>query len=223
MKSIVDESLMSKDFHLTEMTIKGKQALIYDNCLSFDIFRQMQNILLNADFPWYYNDGIIPQECKIDKPPVDGYEDGEDVYQFTHTFLRRIAVAGPHRPAVGNDAWSTRTEAILPILDILDSRAWLKVKGNLTPKGPEHKVGGWHCDMVDYAEDGITLAPYKDSTTAILYMNTNDGYTLLETGDKVKSIENRLFLFSNDTLHTGIYQTDTKIRVQISFNFFHRL
>ena len=221
MKSIVNESLMNKDFHLTEMTVKGKSARIYDNCLPLNVFKQMQNTLLGADIPWYYNDEIISHNN--DRPPIDGYENGEDVYQFTHSFLRRQVSIGPYKPVVGDGAWSPMTEVIFPILDVLDSRAWLKIKANLSPKYPEHKVGGWHCDMVDYAEDGITPEAYKDSTTAILYMNTNNGYTLLETGDKVESIENRLVLFSNDTLHTGISQTDTKVRVQINFNFFHRL
>jgi hypothetical protein len=41
----------------------------------------------------------------------------------------------------------------------------------------------------------------------------------METGDKIESIENRLILFPNDLLHTGITQTDTKVRVLINFNF----
>ena len=53
-------------------------------------------------------------------------------------------------------------------------------------------------------------------------MNTNNGYTLLETGDKIKSVENRLVLFPCNILHTGITQTDTKVRVLLTFNFFNK-
>jgi hypothetical protein len=53
-------------------------------------------------------------------------------------------------------------------------------------------------------------------------MNTNNGYTLLETGDKIESVENRLVLFPCNILHTGITQTDTKVRVLLTFNFFNK-
>ena len=72
----INESLMNKDYHLTEMTVKGKPARIYDNCLRFDIFWKMQNALLGVDIPWYYNDEVSNQEVKT---PIEGYEERENV------------------------------------------------------------------------------------------------------------------------------------------------
>jgi hypothetical protein len=202
----IKESKMNENCHLTEITLKGKQARIYDNCLPLDVFRKMKDIMLSGEFPWFYNDAIL--YGGEFESPLDGYDNDNTVYQFTHTFFMG-----------GFQSWPPSTEVIVPILDILNPRSWIRVKANLNPIGSDHLVSGWHYDMGGMFEDG-TMKPYDDSTTAVLYMNTNNGYTLMETGDKVESVENRLVLFPNDILHTGITQTDTKIRVLLNFNFF---
>ena len=82
-------------------------------------------------------------------------------------------------------------------------------------------MGGWHSDQersyYSFAKPGELHA---NLTTAIFYMNTNNGYTLLETEEKIESVENRLVVFPCDMLHTGVSQTDTKIRVTLNLNFF---
>jgi hypothetical protein len=186
---------------------KNTEAHIYDNCLPANVFKEMQKILLGLNFPWYYNEGALYNEdTKYDpiKSPIKNYQDNLNVYQFTHLFLKE-----------GGYAWSSYTENILPILNVLDARAWIRVKANLGPREPKHLVGGWHYDS-SYNKN----TPYNDATTAIFYMNNNNGYTLLETGDKIKNVENRLILFPCNVLHTGITQTDTKVRVALTFNYF---
>ena len=191
---------MNKGVQLTEVALKGKQALIYDNCLPLDVFQKMKKVLLNLGFPWGYCSNITPQRSKI-KSPIDGY-DNDDAYQFTHHFL----------PFQGF-GWSNWTKLIMPILNVFNAKAWIRVKANLGTREPKPLVHGWHYDVCD-------TVPFVDSYTAVLYMNTNNGYTLMETGDKVESVENRLVLFPNDILHTGIRQTDTRVRVLLNFNFF---
>jgi len=186
---------------------KNTEAHIYDNCLPANVFKEMQDILLGLNFPWYYNEGALYNEdTKYDpvKSPIKKYQDNVDVYQFTHLFFKQ-----------GGYAWSSYTENILPILNVLDARAWIRVKANLGPREPKHLVGGWHYDS-SYNKN----TPYNDTITAIFYMNNNNGYTLLETGDKIKNVENRLILFPCNVLHTGITQTDTKVRVALTFNYF---
>ncbi len=186
---------------------KNTEAHIYDNCLPANVFKEMQKILLGLNFPWYYNEGALYNEdTKYDpiKSPIKNYQDNLNVYQFTYLFLKE-----------GGYAWSSYTENILPILNVLDARAWIRVKANLGPREPKHLVGGWHYDS-SYNKN----TPYNDATTAIFYMNNNNGYTLLETGDKIKNVENRLILFPCNVLHTGITQTDTKVRVALTFNYF---
>ena len=43
----------------------------------------------------------------------------------------------------------------------------------------------------------------RNTLTSVLYMNTNNGYTKFETGEKVESVENRLVTFPNSLKHTG--------------------
>ena len=205
----VNESLLSKECHLTELTISGKQVKIYDNCLPLDVFAKMNKVLLGPEFPWFYNDKIIEDNDQI-KPPIDGY-DTDDIYQFTHAFLQEVAQGGVA-------SWSHTTEIIIPILNIINARAWTRVKGNLGHKESKHLVGGWHYDLTE--GENKPGNPYTDSFTAQLYMNTNNGYTLMETGDRIESVENRLLLHPCNILHTGITQTDTKVRVVLNFNFF---
>ena len=206
MKSIVNESLMNKDYHLTEMIVKGKPARIYDNCLPLNVFKQMQNTLLGAEFSWHWCDDILTYGID-DKPLVEGY-DKDDIGQFSHEFYSCEDKMG----------WPSTTEVLTPILNIINPRAWMRVKANLGPRNSKHMVGGWHCDKHWEFEDG-TRKPYPDIITAIFYLNTNNGYTMLETGDKIESVENRFVLFFNDILHTGMSQTDTKVRVVINFSF----
>ena len=40
--------------------------------------------------------------------------------------------------------------------------------------------------------------------TSVMYLNTNNGYTLFEDGTKVDSVANRLVTFNNSTKHSGI-------------------
>ena len=197
---MIKESLMNKDFHLTKLTISGKQVKIYDNCLPLDLFKTMQGILLGpSDFTWSYNDLVISKKYNGKKQLIDSYDD-DDMFQFTHLFFTNAVLFD----------WTHTTEIIYPILSIINARAWLKIKANLGTKDPEHMIGGWHQDL-----EGLS-----NIITAQLYMNTNNGYTLMESGDKIESVENRLVVFPCDILHTGISQTDTKVRVLLNFNFF---
>ena len=54
---------------------------------------------------------------------------------------------------------------------------------------------------------------------AILYLNTNDGYTII--GDeKVESIANRLLRFDATQMHHSTTCTDQQYRANINFNYF---
>ena len=58
--------------------------------------------------------------------------------------------------------------------------------------------------------------PWK---TAILYMNTNDGYTEFESGEIVESVANRVVIFSGTKMHRGTTCTDAKRRVVMNINY----
>tara|TARA_R100001086_G_C11711559_1_gene224284 strand:- start:122 stop:631 length:510 start_codon:yes stop_codon:yes gene_type:complete len=124
-------------------------------------------------------------------------------HQFTHTFLGNKL----------NPSWSNSTNHIAALLNKINPRVWIRIKSNLTSINSKAGVGGWHYDKLT---DGV---PWSDTTTSIFYINTNNGYTMFESGKKIPSLENRIVTFPNDLKHTGVSQTATKIRVTINLNY----
>ena len=57
------------------------------------------------------------------------------------------------------------------------------------------------------------------SLTAIFYINTNNGYTYFEDGQKIESIENRMVMFPSNIPHAGATCTDEDRRVVLNLNY----
>ena len=55
-----------------------------------------------------------------------------------------------------------------------------------------------------------------DCNIAIFYVNSNDGFTEFETGEKIKSMENRLLMFDNKLKHFGTTSTNSKTRIVLN-------
>jgi len=55
--------------------------------------------------------------------------------------------------------------------------------------------------------------------TALIYMNTNDGFTDFETGERVESVKNRLLLFDGSVPHSSSTPTNTKERLLLSVTY----
>jgi hypothetical protein len=122
-------------------------------------------------------------------------EDDGINYQFVHPFY-------DFWNWVGDDVW-----VIKPLLDKIDPKAWIRIKANLTTKSSEIKEQGWH---IDYN---------FPCTTAIFYVNDNDGYTVFEDGTRVESKANRFVEFDSHYAHSGTSHTDEKTRVLINMNY----
>ena len=60
---------------------------------------------------------------------------------------------------------------------------------------------------------------FKDCKTSIFYLNSNNGYTQFERGDKIISKENRVVVFDSNLKHCAVDCTDTKYRIVINFNY----
>jgi len=127
---------------------------------------------------------------------IDQSTDSLYNFQFIHSFYRG------HRPT------SEYFDSLLPILSKLNIKALIRVKANLTPKSDILYEHGMHTD-IDI-----------DCTTALYYVNSNDGYTKFQDGTKIESVRNRLVTFPSAMQHTGTTCTDSKLRVVINFNYF---
>ena len=59
----------------------------------------------------------------------------------------------------------------------------------------------------------------KKITTAIFYLNTNNGYTEFKDGNRIDCVRNRFIMFPVNTSHRVIGQTDVSHRIVLNFNF----
>jgi hypothetical protein len=96
-----------------------------------------------------------------------------------------------------------------PILKKLEIKNIIRAKVNLTFKTDKIIESAPHIDVEKISLD-------EPSTTAILYLNTNDGYTQIVGGDRVFSVENRLLTFPTNTSHFGTTHTNTEQRMVLN-------
>ena len=125
------------------------------------------------------------------------HSDDTDAYYLTHTFYD-----------YSNIRCGLYNTIIIPILKKLDVCAIIRARANLYPNINQFIENANHVDYL-YEHKG-----------AILYLNTNNGYTILEDGTQIESIENRLLKFEPHKKHRSTHCTDVKRRMNINFNYF---
>lgn len=94
----------------------------------------------------------------------------------------------------------------------LDIAQWVRIKVNLTTPTKENYQFAYHKDV-----DHLLCK------TAVLYLNTNDGYTAFPNGEKVLSVANRLVMFDSSVWHAGSTCTDIKNRIVLNLNFIQKI
>lgn len=124
---------------------------------------------------------------------VDVNENESNNFQFTHTF------------------YGDELIPLKPILEKLNSISLIRIKANLLTKTHKHIEHGMHIDVYD-----------PKITTAVFYINTNNGYTIFENGEKVFSKENTLVTFPSQIKHSGSSCTDEKVRIVLNMNYIER-
>ena len=154
---------------------------VIDNFLTAKDFKVIEEVILDKDFAWYYNDSVSHEN------------DGKDFY-FTHMVYNH------------NGVRSHLYEALTPFLNKLNIKKLDRIKLNLYPKTDVVTHHNSHVDT-DYQHKG-----------AILYMNSNDGLTVLK--DKsINSVKNRVLLFDPSKPHNSTTCTDKKYRININVNY----
>ena len=170
---------------------------VIDNFLPDYQFKLLSSIILGDEFSWYWNDKILE--------PEDKYYNPKD-YQFTHTFFDRDP------PVNGESSIYYELIKNSSIFSLLGVNQLYKIKANLNPRTFFKRFHGWHSDYP--AKNG-----FEPGKTAILYINTNNGYTKFKKGGKVKSVANRMVIFDPHIQHAGYTCTDEKMRVVVNFNY----
>ena len=122
-----------------------------------------------------------------------------DNFQFVHNFY------------IDDVVWSNYFDILSPILKKIDPLTILRIKANLIPKNIKNIEHGMHFDIKD-----------PKVTTAVFYVNDNNGYTLFKDDEKIYSKENRIAIFPSNTLHSGSACTDEKVRIVININYIEK-
>ena len=129
----------------------------------------------------------------------NGIVDNDDgLYQFIHLF---------YQP---NGTVSRCYSLILPILTRLRVSEIYKIKANLIPRTVFKRKSRYHIDG-----DGL----WERKKTAILYLNTTNGYTSFKGYRNVKTVANRMVIFPNEMEHRAVTCTNKKVRSVINFNY----
>ena len=165
---------------------------IIDNVLDIADFYTVKNILTGPNFPWFYSDDKVGATENIKQKLYN--------YQFVHVFFRENAI---------NSAYFEKLEVFQKILN---SHTIIRIKANLTTAQKKVIPYDYHTD--------IPLLNKQNYKTAIYYLNTTNGPSLFENGEKVDCVENRLVIFDGNIPHTGCTHTNSKYRVVINFNYF---
>ena len=152
-------------------------VVVQDNFLDKKYFKELQTEILGISFPWYVS-GIGPTyHPKYGRTAPSSYQMVHSVYAYPE-----------HTPVSG------LYEKLGPLFDALNLLVPLRIKINLLKQEAKIIEGGMHIDVPNTPENALT---------SILYINTNNGYTKLESGEKIASVENRLVTFPNSLRHTG--------------------
>jgi len=121
----------------------------------------------------------------------------DDLYYLVHILQDNMGVNSSYYTDIGQ-----------PLVDTLNFKAFIRIKVNCYPKGKELVEHGLHSDY-GYDHKG-----------AIYSINTCNGYTRFETGEKIDSVANRMIFFNPNIFHTSTNTTDQKRRININFNYF---
>ena len=102
-------------------------------------------------------------------------------------------------------------QVLEPVLQKIGAQGLHRIKINLQTQTSKIIENEFHTDIHEDSDDGWL--------TAILYMNTNNGYSKFEDGTVVESVANRMVTFPAKRRHKGSSCTDEKRRVVINFNY----
>ena len=106
---------------------------------------------------------------------------------------------------------SAHINLITPLLNFIRPTSILGIRMNLSINKNEHYFSGFHTDKFNNQ---------TKHTTAIFYLNTNNGYTELEDGTKILSEKNKLASFPASVVHRSCSSTNNSCRIVINFNYF---
>jgi hypothetical protein len=173
---------------------------VIDNFLSKTDHDNLTAELLGVEFPWYYQGTKIagidsmalvePSQRAIDM----GY--GFHDFQFTHQVYREHSWQSNF-----GDIFASLLVKIAPV-------AWIRIKANMTLQAQEVATIGFHNDH-----------PSDLVKASIYYLNSTDGGTIFQSGDRVECVANRLVTFNANEMHSAETFTNARVRCVVNMNY----
>jgi len=163
--------------------------LVVDDFLSEEDYKNIRDVISGNDFPWFLQDGVAG----------NGGDNPLDV------LLTHYLYSGYQAENLG--VRSNFYNACLPVLKKIGDAVLIRIKANCYPRTESLRIHEFHVDHT---------FPHE---TCLLSLSSNDGYTLLKTGEEIKSVENRA-LFTKDSLpHASTNCTDLNCRINLNVTF----
>lgn len=162
---------------------------IIDNAVPPEEIQALHDLFHSPVFPWYLKNGVSRNDELDKEVPYN--------YFFYHVFYSEEIV------------WSEYFEPILNLFvpHIGEGRQIIRLKANLYPRTPT---------VVHHAPHNDHHSPVNG---AILYVNTNDGLTVVEDGKKIESVSNRMVLFDAYADHNSTTCSDRNYRINVALNY----
>jgi hypothetical protein len=168
---------------------------IVDNFLEIKEFKKIQDVFLSKTLPWFL-------EPYINSNSENHKLENKYDYYFSHIFFLNHNEQGILKsPFLG---------LMQPLLDKLSIKYLKRIKANLYPSSEKILE---HAKHIDYN--------FKH-TTALFYINTNNGYTNLQNTNKIMSKENRYLKFDGDLEHNSSTCTNQKYRITVVLNYIEK-
>ena len=169
--------------------------MIYDRFLPKYYLKELQDYFLSNCCEWYYQEKISGIESNSNLGSFgfssNLFSDGAYVLNFPGTLCRSLV-------SHVQEVVETYNEC---------HQSVIRARADMTLYNPDKHQHEYHTDF-DFPH-----------TTAIFYVNSSDGNTVLKNGIEVEPVENRLFIFDGLKLHTGHSPSKNKSRVLINMNF----
>ena len=169
----------------------AKKVQIFNNFLDQEVFLEIKKFIMSPRCQWRYVNYIAHKDGR------DNDKDGYFVHSFKDCHPQTFEDRYPESPYF---------PLISKILDKMKYQNILRIRSSLYPRRDVQKPDPFH---IDYN------FPHK---VCIFYVNTNNGYTMFENGEKIPSVENQLATFDGSEKHCSVVQTDTSARYIVNIN-----
>ena len=151
------------------------------------------NHIINTVWQGNFPWGFQRDVARVGEHKEDGYEDH---FYFVHRLYENFIPE------------SSFFDELRPVLEQLEVRALIRMRLLLFVNQGKQIIHDKHTDK-----------PYEHKA-ALLYLNTNNGFTEFDDESRVECVENRVVVFDGSKEHSSSTCTDKKERILLSVNYF---